>query len=80
MVVVSHTHWDREWYLSFQQFRARLVAMTLAPPALKARSASLVGCHCRCSLSVVGDKRPASLEHLGYDGTHPSARIAPLAG
>lgn len=23
--VVSHTHWDREWYLTFQQFRARLV-------------------------------------------------------
>ncbi len=27
MLVVSHTHWDREWYLSFQQFRARLVEM-----------------------------------------------------
>jgi len=24
-VVVSHTHWDREWYKTFQQFRARLV-------------------------------------------------------
>ncbi len=24
-VVVSHTHWDREWYLPFEQFRARLV-------------------------------------------------------
>jgi alpha-mannosidase len=23
--VVSHTHWDREWYLTFQQFRTRLV-------------------------------------------------------
>ena len=23
--VVSHTHWDREWYLTFQQFRFRLV-------------------------------------------------------
>ncbi len=23
--VVSHTHWDREWYLPFQQFRLRLV-------------------------------------------------------
>jgi alpha-mannosidase len=27
MLVVSHTHWDREWYLSFQHFRARLVEM-----------------------------------------------------
>ena len=24
-VLVGHTHWDREWYLPFQQFRARLV-------------------------------------------------------
>jgi len=25
--VVSHTHWDREWYLNFQQFRYRLVRL-----------------------------------------------------
>src|SRR3972149_966751 len=25
LVVVSHTHWDREWYLPFEAFRARLV-------------------------------------------------------
>ncbi|MBI3946653.1 MAG: hypothetical protein HY321_12090 [Armatimonadetes bacterium] len=25
--VVSHTHWDREWYLTSQQFRRRLVRM-----------------------------------------------------
>jgi alpha-mannosidase len=25
--VVSHTHWDREWYLPFQQFRFRLVRL-----------------------------------------------------
>ena len=25
--VVSHSHWDREWYRSFEQFRAMLVAM-----------------------------------------------------
>ncbi len=25
--VVSHTHWDREWYLTFQQFRFRLVGL-----------------------------------------------------
>jgi mannosylglycerate hydrolase len=24
-LLVSHTHWDREWYRSFQEFRARLV-------------------------------------------------------
>src|SRR3989304_4257881 len=26
-VVVSHTHWDREWYRPFEAFRARLVRM-----------------------------------------------------
>jgi mannosylglycerate hydrolase len=25
--IVPHTHWDREWYKSFEQFRAMLVAM-----------------------------------------------------
>ena len=25
--VISHTHWDREWYLSFEDFRIRLVDM-----------------------------------------------------
>lgn len=25
--VVSHTHWDREWYLPFQRFQPRLVAV-----------------------------------------------------
>ena len=23
--VISHTHWDREWYFTFQKFRVRLV-------------------------------------------------------
>src|SRR6478672_13002964 len=26
-IVIGHTHWDREWYLPFEGFRARLVAM-----------------------------------------------------
>lgn len=25
--IVSHTHWDREWYLTFQEFRFRLVRL-----------------------------------------------------
>ncbi len=25
--VVSHTHWDREWYLTYEQFRLRLVGL-----------------------------------------------------
>ncbi len=27
MMVVPETHWDREWYLTFQQFRHKLVAL-----------------------------------------------------
>src|SRR5512139_2022199 len=27
LIVVPHTHWDREWYQPFQQFRARLVRL-----------------------------------------------------
>ncbi len=27
LVVVPHTHWDREWYMPFEEFRKRLVAM-----------------------------------------------------
>lgn len=25
--IISHTHWDREWYLTFEQFRLRLVGL-----------------------------------------------------
>jgi len=28
LVIVPHTHWDREWYQPFQEFRRRLVRMT----------------------------------------------------
>ena len=27
LMVISHSHWDREWYLPFEAFRARLVGM-----------------------------------------------------
>jgi mannosylglycerate hydrolase len=27
ILIVPHTHWDREWYMTFQQFRFRLVQM-----------------------------------------------------
>ena len=26
LLLVSHTHWDREWYLTFEEYRTRLVA------------------------------------------------------
>ena len=25
--VISHTHWDREWYVSFEEFRYRFVKL-----------------------------------------------------
>lgn len=25
--VVNHTHWDREWYVTFEEFRVQLVHM-----------------------------------------------------
>ncbi|HYD47243.1 MAG TPA: hypothetical protein VEB21_02785, partial [Terriglobales bacterium] len=28
LFVVPHTHWDREWYQTFQDFRCRLVRLT----------------------------------------------------
>ena len=27
IIIVPETHWDREWYLTFQEFRAKLVIM-----------------------------------------------------
>ncbi len=27
LMVISHTHWDREWYLAYQSFRIRLVGL-----------------------------------------------------
>ncbi|RLE33603.1 hypothetical protein DRJ58_03420, partial [Candidatus Acetothermia bacterium] len=39
-IVVPHTHWDREWYLSFEEFRFHLVE------ALD-RVISLLGAHPR---------------------------------
>ena len=27
LVVVPHTHWDREWYRTHEQFRFRLVSL-----------------------------------------------------
>ena len=27
VIIIPHTHWDREWYLPFEEFRARLVGL-----------------------------------------------------
>ncbi|MDH5795830.1 MAG: hypothetical protein OEZ24_06960, partial [Candidatus Bathyarchaeota archaeon] len=41
--VVSHTHWDREWYLPYQKFRIRLVRLIDTLLDLFAREAK-IGC------------------------------------
>ncbi|MFB0569004.1 MAG: alpha-mannosidase [Nitrososphaeria archaeon] len=40
-IVVSHTHWDREWYLPYQKFRIRLVRLIDTLLDLFARGAKL---------------------------------------
>ena len=40
--IVSHSHWDREWYRSFEQFRAMLVSMIDDLLDLLARDPSFV--------------------------------------
>ena len=27
ITIIPHTHWDRAWYCTFQQFRARLIRL-----------------------------------------------------
>src|SRR5512135_2928922 len=38
--VIPHTHWDREWYATFQQFRMRLVHVVDALLDLMERDSS----------------------------------------
>lgn len=50
-IVVPHTHWDREWYLSFEEFRFHLVE------ALD-RVISLLGAHPRYKFTLDGQVIP----------------------
>ncbi|RLE31251.1 alpha-mannosidase, partial [Candidatus Acetothermia bacterium] len=50
-IVVPHTHWDREWYLSFEEFRFHLVE------ALD-RVISLLGAHPRYRFTLDGQVIP----------------------
>ncbi len=40
LLLVPHTHWDREWYLTFQQFRMKLLRTVDAMLALLEREAN----------------------------------------
>lgn len=51
-MIVSHTHWDREWYLPYQKFRIRLVSLIDTLLGLFARGAK-TGCFMLDGQSVV---------------------------
>src|SRR5713101_1564949 len=64
--VVSHTHWDREWYLSAGRFRQRLVALIddlLAnPPSTGAAASANPGSHDDSMSSFLLDGQAVVLE------------------
>jgi mannosylglycerate hydrolase len=65
--IVSHTHWDREWYKSFEQFRSMLVMMVDDLLALLARDPAFACFTLDGQTSVVDDYlavRPEKAEQL----------------
>ena len=65
--LVSHTHWDREWYLPAERFRQRLVALVDelldAPAAARARAFCSTG---RRSCSTTTSRvRPERVQRAG---------------
>jgi len=70
--IISHTHWDREWYLTFQQFRFRLVELVDGLLDLLARDAEFHHFHLDGQTIVLEDyleirpQREAELaRHIG---------------
>ena len=53
--LVSHTHWDREWYLTFEQFRMRLVDLIDHLLDLLDRDADFRGFHLDSQTIVLED-------------------------
>ena len=75
--VLSHTHWDREWYLSFQLFRMRLVDMldTLIS------STNIIGYKLKSTVyHIESIKIPSFIGYLTIriSGTAQTAQIAKL--
>lgn len=68
--IVSHTHWDREWYLTFQQFRMRLVDLVDHLLDLLDRDADFLSFHLDAQTIVLEDYleiKPQNREWLaGY--------------
>lgn len=67
LVIVPHTHWDREWYQPFQEFRRRLVRLTDNLLDLLEADASFTHFHFDGQTIVLDDYleiRPQSRERL----------------
>src|SRR5689334_6133135 len=52
---ISHTHWDREWYLTFEQFRIKLVRLIDNVIALLDRNPSFAFFHLDGQTIVLDD-------------------------
>ncbi|MHC4715238.1 MAG: glycoside hydrolase family 38 N-terminal domain-containing protein, partial [Planctomycetota bacterium] len=66
--VLSHTHWDREWYQTFQAYRRRLVEQTDAMMDVLEERAGFRYFHLDGQTSVLSDYleiRPENRERLG---------------
>ena len=64
-IVVSHTHWDREWYLPFQEFRMRLVDLVDALLDLLVRDAKFKHFH---AVKDPTKNRPTNFVAYGVKG------------
>ncbi len=68
--VISHTHWDREWYMPFEQFRYRLL-ITRKKGQAKSRPFSK-----EFSVLVIARADPAGQRHL-FTWLHTSSPRRP---
>jgi mannosylglycerate hydrolase len=79
-IVVSHTHWDRAWYLPFQSYRVRLVALVDELLALL-ETAPEYRCYTFDGQSVLLEDylavRPENRERLAALVTNGRLRIGP---
>ena len=75
--VVSHTHWDREWYLTREQFRLRLVDLIDRVLDLLERDSAFAHDHLDGQTIVLEDyleMRPEQTSRVQRDCGGPAAR------
>ena len=76
VIVVSHTHWDREWYQPFEVFRLRLCdqLVRLGLFRLQLRAHILAHVHIR-NVNREDFKRRVAVERLVQNGLGNAVRI-----